>query len=366
MAQLFEETTINGLTIKNRFIRSGTWDAMANADGTCTPKMLALLEQVAKGDVGLIITGFASVSKDSQTLPFELGVNDDGFVPGLMRLSGAVHQAGCSIVLQIYHSGIVSNGQLTGGQDALGPSVLTTEKGPLGKAMTMQQINDVVAAFGAAALRGKKAGFDGVEVHAAHGLLLDQFLSPFFNQRQDAYGGSLENRARLLLEVVHSVRDAVGKGFPLLVKLSAEDLLPGGFAVDDAVKVAKMLEQAGVDAIELSGGTFLSLMGGHIEASPVKVEGGKAYYEETARRCKAEISIPLMMVGGVRSVQEAQRLIDQGITDYVSLARPLIREPNLVKRWQSGDTRPSECLSDNLCLFEGMKGNSVHCVHLLP
>ena len=149
----------------------------------------------------------------------------------------------CSIVLQIHHGGLFAIPEITG-QDPLGPSILNTEKGPLGKAMTIEQIRGVVAAFREAAVRGKKAGFDGVQIHVAHGYLLNQFLSPFFNHREDAYGGSLENRARLTLEVVRSVREAVGDGYPVLVKLNADDFLPGGFGVDEMLQVARMLERS--------------------------------------------------------------------------------------------------------------------------
>jgi 2,4-dienoyl-CoA reductase-like NADH-dependent reductase (Old Yellow Enzyme family) len=363
MTTVFEPGAINGMILKNRFVRSGTWDAMAEANGACTQKMIDLVTQLANGGVGLVATGFGHVSPEGQTLPFQMGAYSDEHLPGLTKMTKVAHQAGVSIVFQIHHGGLVSSAEITG-QVPLGPSVLNTEKGPLGRAMSIEQIREVVAAFRAAAMRGKKAGFDGVQIHIAHGLLLDQYLSPFFNQRQDEYGGSLANRARLTLEVVRAVREAVGNGYPVLVKLSAEDALPNGFGIDDMLQVAKMLERAGVDAIELSGGTLLMLVAGNPDASPVKMSAGKAYYEEAAKRCKAELGVPIMLAGGVRSLQEAQRLVNQGITDYVSLARPLIREPDLVRRWAAGSTVESGCLSDNECLFEGLKGNGVHCVHL--
>ena len=318
---------------------------------------------LAKGGVGLIMTGFAAVRQDGQALPFQTNVYSDSHVAGLRRLTEAVHEAGGAIVMQIYHGGVISNRELSG-QDALGPSVLETPQGPLGKAMTAEQIRDVIVAFVEAALRVKRVGFDGVQLDIAHGLLLDQFLSPYFNHRDDEYGGSLENRARLALQVVRGVREAVGKGFPVLAKFGAEDLLPGGFGGEETAQVARMLERSGLDAIELSGGTLLAFVAGNPNASPVKVERNSIYHEQSARRCKAAVGIPVMMAGGIRSLQEAERLVDQGVTDYVAMCRPLIREPGLVARWQAGDTRGSACVSENACLLEGLKGTGVRCVHV--
>jgi 2,4-dienoyl-CoA reductase-like NADH-dependent reductase (Old Yellow Enzyme family) len=365
MAQLFEETTINGLTIKNRFVCSALWNGMANTDGSCPQNMIDLVAKPAEGDVGLIITGAAYVSKVGHCFIGQAGVHRDDLLPSLTSMSQAVHQAGGKIVMQLHHGGIFANPEYTG-RTSLGPSALNTEKGPMGEAMTTEQIHETVAAFRDAAGRAKKAGFDGVQIHAAHGYLLNQFLSPFFNRREDEYGGSIENRARMVLAVVQSVRQAVGEGFPVMVKLNADDFLPSGFGVDEMVQVAKMLEQAGVDAIELSGGTILALLTGSPNTSFSRVERNGLYYEEAAKRYKAAIGVPLILVGGIRTLQQAERLVDNGISDYVSLARPLIREPNLVKRWQAGDTSESPCLSDNACLFEGLKGAGVHCVHVLP
>ena len=363
MSRLFEQTTINGLTLKNRFVRSATWDAMVNPDGSCSQRSIDLMVALAKGGVGLIMTGFAAVRQDGQALPFQTNVHSDSHVPGLTRLTEAVHEAGAAIMMQIYHGGVISSRELSG-QDALGPSVLDTPQGPLGKPMTSEQIRDAVAAFAQAALRVKRVGFDGVQLDIAHGLLLDQFLSPYFNHRDDEYGGSLENRARITLQVVRGVREAVGKGFPVLAKFTTDDNLPGGFGGEDMVQVAKMLEQSGVDATEVSGGTLLAFVAGNPNGSPVRVERNSIYHEQSARRCKAAVGIPVMMAGGIRSLQEAERVVDQGVTDYVALCRPLIREPGLVARWQAGDKRGSACVSENACLLEGLKGTGIRCVHV--
>ena len=363
MSTVFEPGAINGMILKNRFVCSAIWNGMAEKDGSCSQKMIDLVAKPAEGNVGLVITGAVFVSSDGHTFLGQAGIHNDSLLPGLTAMTQAVHEAGGRIVAQLYHGGVFADPQFTG-QDPLGPSVLNTDKGPLGKQMTTEQIQKVVVAFGEAAARAKKAGFDGVEIHAAHGFLLSQYLSPFFNHRADAYGGNIENRARMLLEIVPSVREAVGAGFPVLVKINADDFLPGGFSTDDMLQVAEWLETAGVDAIELSGGTVLGLLSGSPNTSFSRVERNGPYYEDAAKRCRQGISMPLILDGGTRSLQVSQRLIEQGITDYVAMARPFIREPDMIRRWESGDTAESGCLSDNACLFEGLKGNGVHCVHL--
>jgi 2,4-dienoyl-CoA reductase-like NADH-dependent reductase (Old Yellow Enzyme family) len=361
MSKLFEQTTINGLTLKNRFVCSALWNGMGNADGSCPQKMIDFVAKPAEGGVGLIVSGAAYVTKEGHAFVGQAGVYSDDLLPSLSSMSQAVHKAGGKIVMQLHHAGVFAN-PAWAGRTPLGPSALNTDKGPMGEAMTIEQIDAAIASFRDGAVRAKKAGFDGVQIHCAHGYLLNQFLSPFFNHRQDEYGGSIENRARLLIEVVKSVRGAVGKGFPVMVKLNTEDFMPGGFSVDEMVQISQMLERAGVDAIELSGGTILALLTGSPNRSFSRVESDGPYYEEAAKRYKAAVGLPLILVGGIRSLQEAERLVDGGSTDYVSIGRPLIREPNLVQRWQAGDTRDSDCNSDNLCLFEGLKGTGVYCV----
>jgi 2,4-dienoyl-CoA reductase-like NADH-dependent reductase (Old Yellow Enzyme family) len=363
MSTLFEPGAINGMILKNRFVCSAIWNGMAEKDGSCSQQMVDLVARPARGNVGLVITGAAFVRLDGHAFLGQAGIHSDALLPGLTAMTQAVHQAGGRIIAQLHHGGVFANPQFTG-QDPLGPSVLNTAQGPLGKEMTIEQIESIVKAFCEAAVRAKKAGFDGVQIHGAHGYLLNQFLSPFFNHRADEYGGSLENRARLTLEVVQTVREAVGEAYPLLVKINADDFLPGGFSTDDMLQVAKLLERASVDAIEMSGGTVLALVSGNPNASFSRVKRNGLYYEDAAKRYREAIGVPLILVGGIRSFQESRRLVEQGITDYVAMARPLIREPDLIQRWESRDTTESGCLSDNDCLFEGLKGNGVHCMHL--
>jgi 2,4-dienoyl-CoA reductase-like NADH-dependent reductase (Old Yellow Enzyme family) len=346
-----------------RFVRSGTWLGLANPDGSSSPRLTDKMAELAKGGVGLIISSFAFISREGHGAPGQLGNYGDELLPGLRSLASGVHEAGGRIVMQIAHCGLFASPQLSG-LESIGPSVMVTEKGPVGREMSRQEIRDTVRRFGEGAARAQQAAFDGVQVHAAHGFLLSQFLSPFLNKRKDEYGGSLENRTRIVLEVVQSVRGAVGKGYPVLVKINSEDVLQGGFTVDDMLQVAGMLGKAGADALEISGGTVLGALMGNMEISYSPTARRDVYWEAAARRCRKAYSGPLMLVGGIRSVETARRLVDEGVADYVSLSRPLIREPGLVKRWESGDLRDAACVSDDVCLGPGMEGKGVACVHV--
>ncbi len=225
----------------------------------------------------------------------------------------------------------------------------------------MEEIRDIVEAFGRAAYRSKEADFDGVQIHAAHGYLLSQFLSPFFNRRKDVYGGSVENRARILLEVLERVKTNVGPEFPILVKMNSQDFLKDGLTLEDSLIVGAILQEGGIDGIELSGGTFIS---GKLIPSRnnIKSEEDEAYFKDAAKAFKEKIDMPLILVGGIRSFQLAEQLIGKGYADYISMSRPLICEPNLIKRWKSGDLRRAKCISDNKCLMSARSGEGIRCV----
>ena len=337
MAAPFEQITINGMTLNNRFVRSATWEGLAEKDGAVTTKLTEMMVELARNEVGLIITGYAFVSPDGQSSPWQMAAYDDRFIKGLHEMTQAVHSAGGKIALQIVHAGKFSMPELTG-QTPMGPSPEETDGKITCREMSKEDISSIVTAFTKAATRGKQAGFDAIQLHAAHGFLLSQFLSPAFNKRTDEYGGSLENRARLLLEVVRSVRNEVEKEYPILVKLNSEDFLEGGMTREEALSVSILLEKASVDSIEFSGGTVVSQ-----ELSPprpgiLKKKEDEAYYREAAKSYKQKIKIPLMLVGGIRSIEVAEELIVSGLADFLSLSRPLIGEPDLVKRWHAGSS----------------------------
>jgi 2,4-dienoyl-CoA reductase-like NADH-dependent reductase (Old Yellow Enzyme family) len=360
MKNLFDKTEINGLKLSNRFVRSATWEGMAASDGQVTPRLTDLMVQLARGGVALIISSHAYVRRDGQAGIFQLGIYDDRLIPDLRNMVSAVHDEGGKIVVQLAHSGLMAKPNLIG-QTPLAVSQVDGFASSPGKVMTTGEIRGIVAAFGEAARRAKEAGFDGVQIHAAHGYLMSQFLSPAFNKRTDEYGGPVGNRARALLEALKSVRSEVGEGFPVLVKMNSEDCLEGGLTLSDSLKAGSLLEKAGLDAIELSGGTLVS---GKLSPSRagIKSEDKEAYFRDAARQFKKEVKLPLILVGGVRSPQVAEKLVREGYADYLSMSRPLIREPDLVKRWQSGDRSRAKCISDNQCFGPGMAGEGIYCV----
>ena len=362
MADLFEETRIKNMTLKNRFVRSATWTGLASADGGATDKLTALLAALAEGGVGLIITGHTFVSPEGRAAAVQMGIDTDGNVPSLRRMVARVHDAGGKIAIQLSHGG--RHALKRPGLIRLASSTVESRGEVRCKGMMEEEIRRVAGQFADAARRAKEAGFDAVQIHAAHGYLLSEFLSPFYNKRTDAYGGPIENRARFLLETVDAVRREVKEEFPVLVKLNAQEFLEGGFTVEDMLETASLLEKTGVDAVEMSGGNQTGGVAG--ELSPARKghprEGEGPYYLDEARRFKERTNLPLMLVGGFRSLAWSGRVLAEGIADYISLSRPLIREPGLVRRWMSGDVADSTCISDNGCFKPGIDGEGVYCV----
>jgi 2,4-dienoyl-CoA reductase-like NADH-dependent reductase (Old Yellow Enzyme family) len=360
MAALFDTTRINELTLPNRFIRSATWTGLAAADGACTPRLIDMMVELARGKIGLIVTGHAYVSSDGQATPRQLGIDRDDLVEGLSRMVAAVQREDGRIFIQLAHGGLRSNAELTGRQPA-GPSPAADMPDGAGRQMTVAEVQGIVEAFAAASLRAKAAGFDGVQIHAGHGYLLSQFLSPAFNRRTDIYGGSVENRARIILQVYQGIRRAVGDNYPVFVKLNTEDFLPNGLTVEESLQIGVMLDHAGVNAVELSGGAQFS---GQFSPFRRKItyEREQAYFRKAARRFKKKITAPVILVGGIRSYLLAERLVDEGYTDYIALSRPLIREPALIARWQSGNLRKATCISCNGCFGAARSEKGVYCV----
>jgi 2,4-dienoyl-CoA reductase-like NADH-dependent reductase (Old Yellow Enzyme family) len=358
---VFDPITLNGMTARNRFVRSATWEGLAEPDGRASARLEAVMAALSAGGVGLVISGHAYVEKRGQAGPWQLGAHTPGMIPGLARLARAVHARGGRFVVQLAHAGCRANPELTG-EPAVGPSASNDPSLPPCREMTPEDLARVQAAFGAAAAICREAGADGVQIHAAHGYGLSQFLAPRTNHRVGAYGGTLENRARMLLEVMAAIRGRVGYDYPILVKLNSEDFLEGGLSRDESRKVASWLDTAGCDAVELSGGTLDAGPCMSIRRGPFAIPEGEAWYRQAAAAVKAETPIPLILVGGIRSLETAEELVDSGTTDLVALSRPLIREPGLVARWQSGDRAPSACISDNACFVPARKGEGIYCL----
>ena len=358
--RLFELSEINGLKLQNRFVRSATWEGLAAEDGSCTSQLVDLMETLAKGGVGLIISSHAYVQKVGQAGTGQLGIHDDDMIPGLKEMTAAVHNQKGKIICQLAHAGFFGNEKLSG-QTPIAPSAVDGISEGMRKEMTTDDIEKVITAFATAGRRAKVAGFDGVQIHSAHGYLLSEFISPLFNRRTDEYGGPLENRARLPLAVLQAIREAVGADYPVLIKLNCKDFDDKGLQAEEFVQVGKMLADAGIDAIEVSGGLPVSPKTRPSQLG-INKEEKEAYFQEEARALRKETDVALILVGGNRSFHVAERLVAEGVADYISMSRPLIREPHLINRWKAGDLTKSACVSDNMCFQPAMEGKGVYCV----
>ena len=361
MSEVFSPGTIGNLVLPNRFVRAATWEGMADAEGAPTERLIAAMTALAAGGVGLIITSHNFVSPEGRASMAQLSMDSDGLIPGHRRMTDAVHNAGGRIAAQLSHAGNFADESMTGEPPRVASAFAGLGPTPR-REMTTSDIDRTVAAFAAAGRRAKEAGYDGVQIHGAHGFLLSEFLSPAYNRRQDAYGGTIENRARFLLEVYRAIRRAVGGNFPVLLKINGADFIENGLNVQDAVEATCLLEAEGLDAVEGSGGMLTER-----RLSPVRpwidsVEK-EAYFREQAKAFRQRVRIPLILLGGIRSFEVAEGLVKEGTADFISLARPFIREPGLINRWKSGDLRKADCLSDNRCILAGREGKGIYCHH---
>lgn len=365
MSVAFEPYQVKGLSLRNRFVRSATWEGRADQEGRVTQRLIDMLTTLAENDVGLIITGFAYVRSDGQAAPFQTGIHKDDLIPGFKQMADSVHEAGSRLVVQIAHGGVQSLTQLAGEHRSIGPSDFVSDGGrhPVeARAMEISEIHEMAEAFGQAAARVKAAGCDGVQLHAAHAYIFNQFLSPYFNKRQDRYGGDLPNRARLLYESYEAVRGEVGPDFPVMMKINSEDFLDGGLTLEDSIAATVTLADMGLDAVEISGGTPYS---GSLTAARIQINAPEkeAYFRYAGGAFKARINIPVMLVGGIRTLPVAEDVLAKGQADLIALCRPLIREPDLIKRWAAGGAA-STCISCRACYAGGIVGQGVFCAAL--
>jgi 2,4-dienoyl-CoA reductase-like NADH-dependent reductase (Old Yellow Enzyme family) len=344
---LFSPIKIGSIEIPNRFVRSATHEFMAEPDGMPTGRLARLFEKLAEGEVGLIITGHAYVHPLGKASPGQTGIYDNRFVDALRPIPRAVHATATKIFLQIAHAGRQTKPKIAGGTPVSPSPVYDPSVKLEPKELTGDEIRGLIADFIAAARRAKEAGFDGVQLHMAHGYLLSSFISPHVNRRTDEWGGSPENRARMALDIVRGIKVANGRDFPLIVKLNSTDFLPAGLKIEDAIDVAKRLESNGVDGIEVSGGMAESGRGS--VWTGLRAEEDEGYFVESAARIKAAVRVPVFGLGGNRTFAAMERFVREGKIDLISMSRPFIREPYLVRKFREGIIAKSECISCNKC-----------------
>ena len=311
MVILSDPLTIKGLTLKCRIVMPPMATGFATEEGTATGSLVEHYVRRAKA-LGLIIVEHSYVSLQGKLSERQLGIHDDGLIPGLKKLVQNVHAMGTPIAAQINHAGARTTQEITG----MPPVAPSAAEGV--RELQVGEIEEISCSFAVAAERAMKAGFDGVEVHGAHGFLLNQFFSPLTNRRSDKYGGSLENRMRFPLEVVEKIREVV-RGKILMYRLGAVDLDPAGTRIADSKKFGLKLQDAGVDVIDVSGGVCGS--------RPEKLQGIQGYFVPQAHKIRDVVNVPVVGVGGIKDPVYADRLVREGIVDLVAVGRVLLKDP---------------------------------------
>ncbi len=378
---LFDKTTISGITVANRIIRSATHDGLAESNGAPSDKLIKKYEQLAIGEVGCIITGYAAVSRNGVSpYPRMLTIFDDSTVEKYKQLVAAVHKHNTPIVLQIAHCGRQTSSKAIGMQKVAPSDVFHAFYPDKAKELTDGEINSIIDDFVAAAVRAERAGFDAVQLHGGHGYLLHDFLSPYGNRRCDSWGGSIENRCRIVELIIKGIKSATK--LPVWIKLSAEDNRKNGMDIKSAAQICKRLEDAGCDAIEVSCGTVQDGMN-TMRSKLMPMDAVFKYREpcasfpkvlnkialpvanlvnplikqpsplenfnvDNAKAIKDSVSIPVIVVGGIHKLNDMEKIISSASADFVSMCRPFICEHDLVKRLKNGQTQ-ARCIMCNYC-----------------
>lgn len=353
MKSLFDQTEFAGLKLKNRFIRSATYDGVADERGYLTEALFQIYEKLAKGGVGTIITGLTAVTDREQRSPGQMGLYEDSCIAEYKKLTDVIHQYQAKIIVQLACLGSQNSPSEDTGKVIWGPSAVED----LGykvtpQEMTLADITFVQTAFADAALRAKQAGFDGVQLHGAHGYLLSKFLTPYYNRRTDGYGGSIENRARMILETYQAIRAKVGAEYPILIKINSDDFMEQGLTFAECKYVCQKLAELGINAIEISGGSLSSRADEGVVRG-IKTPEQEEYFKSYAAEIAQELTIPVIAVGGNREFTSLTNLINQTSISYIALSRPLICESDLINRWQDGDMNSAKCVSCNKCFRRG-------------
>ena len=378
---LFNETKLSGITLKNRIIRSATHDGLADENGAPSDKLIAKYEHLAKNGVGCIITGYAAVSRNGVSpYPRMMKIFDDGVIEKYRELTEDAHHHGTPVILQIAHCGRQTSTKAIGLQKVAPSNVLHAFYPDKAKVLTDNEILGIIDDFVAAAVRAEKADFDGVQLHGGHGYLLHDFLSPYGNRRKDRWGGSLENRCRIVEMIIRGIKEKTA--LPVWIKLSAEDNRKNGMRIDSSVEICKRLEAAGCDAIEVSCGTVQDGMN-TMRSKLMPMDAVFRYREpcasfpkllnkialpaanlinplirqpsplenfnvENAATIKNAVSIPVIVVGGIHKVSDMESILSEGKADCISMCRPFICEPDLAKKLANGQSE-AKCIMCNYC-----------------
>lgn len=380
MSVLFENTEFKGVTLKNRLVRSATHEGMADENGFPTDNLFKLYERLAQGGVGLIITGFSYVSRDGKSHAM-MGIDRDEHISKYKELVSHVHKNGAKIAMQINHCGRQTTKDMSGTQTIAPSAVKDNMLLDKPRAMTEEDIEKVIKNFGLASKRVRASNFDAVQLHGAHGYLINQFLCPHTNRRKDKWGGSIENRMRIVKRIYSACREQVGEDYPIFIKISAYDNMKNGLKLEEGIIMAEMMADMGFDGIEVSCGigedggatargdipidVILEEIPSYKKSNPVfkfvlrhfgekivkPVPFSQSFNREAAKIIKSKVSIPIFLVGGMIDPSAMEDVIAKGDADYISLSRALINNPKFPSYIREGRREPSKCLHCNLCLF---------------
>ncbi len=354
MSKLFEPLKINGLEIKNRFVRSATVDNLGK-NKMVSEAQMAFYREMARGEVGLIVSSGMFPSLDGWAAPGQLGIHHDDMFPSLKKLVSVVHENGGKVAAQLMHAGWYGNPKTCGFQ-TVGPSRMFNPHNNLeARELSNEEVYQKVDDFIQAGRRACEAGFDAVQIHGAHGWLVSSFLSPVTNHRQDEWGGTPEKRASFVVRIIGGIRKLTGPDYPIMIKLGLKDYYPQGKTVAEGIASVKSFIEAGLDALEVSEGVEEEAF------HHIRQDALSPYYVEECRRAREALDIPIILVGGMRKLDDIRQVVDGGIADAVSMCRPIIMDQNIVRKFRLGLADSSKCSSCNACR-ELMHKQEIRCV----
>ncbi len=347
MKKIFEKALIGNIESENRLVRSATHESLADKNIEISDELIRVYEDLAKGGVGIIITGMFGVDEYSRSFPLMVGTYYDDYIKDLEKLVETIHNNNSKVVVQLAHTGIKANPD--NGDEPLGPSKMVFRERQISE-MSKGHIESLAKRFAESAIKSKQAGADGVQIHAAHGYLLSQFLSPHYNKRIDEYGGDIKGRSKIIFEIYREIRNAVGDDFPIWIKINSTDMIEGGLTFEETKWVCQELDKIGLDAVELSGGLATSL-----KSIPMYIDRNNkdsGTFSDYALKLSSEIKASVISVGGYRDKEVCQNWLSKGNIDAISLSRPLVCDPDLPIQWMEGKNTKSRCVSCNRCSDE--------------
>ncbi len=360
---LFSSVKIGNLELKNRFVRSATFEGLATPDGSPSEMLKSLYLDYAAGEIGLIVA--TSLIEHYKNLPvlekfsYPLGFDEDRYIERWQAIVSEVQNKGSKIAMQLMHPGRQEITSLRG-SSPIAPSPVAKEDGAaVPVELTQNEIKFYIEKFARAALRVKKSGFDAVQLHGAHGYLISNFLSPHANRRTDSYGGSVKKRSKFAVDIVSRIKELAGDDFPVFIKMNFNDFLPGGIEADEAIELAVIFEKSGLSAIEVSGGTSADRWR-NVVVKHITREEDESYFQTYSQLLKKNVKIPVILVGGHRTFTSMEKLVESGSCDLLSLSRPFIKDPYLVKKFKNSEIVKSDCISCNQC-FKNLYTHPAQC-----